>query len=46
MADAMPKTTPEAKGLCRWASTTASSRNATTGMSSPPVASGNEARGG
>ena len=45
MAEAMPKTTPDAKGLCRCASTMARSRNATTGMSSPPVASGNEARG-
>ncbi len=45
MADAMPKTTPEAKGRRRWASTMASSKKATTGMSSPPVASGSDAKG-
>ena len=45
MADAMPSTTPEANGFLRCASTMARSKKATTGMSSPPVASGSEARG-
>ena len=45
IADAMPSTTPDAKGRCRWASTMASSMKATTGMSSPPVASGKAAKG-
>ena len=45
MADAMPSATPDAKGWRRWASTIARSRNAATGMSSPPVASGREANG-
>ena len=45
MAETIPNTTPEANGCRRWASTMASSRKATTGMSSPPVASGRAAVG-
>ena len=45
MADTMPRTIPEAKGCLRCASTMASKRKATTGMSSPPVASGSAAMG-
>ena len=45
MAGLMPNTMPEANGRRRCASTMARSRNAATGMSSPPVASGSEARG-
>ncbi len=45
MADTMPSTTPDANGCRRWARTMASRRKATTGMSSPPVASGSDAMG-
>ena len=45
MADTTPSTSPLQPGRRRWASTMASSRKATTGMSSPPVASGRAAVG-